>query len=363
MRRLNSVSSLDQWLKAIAATALMGLGSCAPATTYSSSTDLSPQASLPAQTSSLQKLQIVTTFLPITEFTKGVAGERADVTQLLPTTLAPHDFQAKPEDAQKLAKADVLIENGLNLETYLDDLVKNAGKTNLKIIDTSKGIVPITNAAYEGEAKAAFAPAGHDHDGEYNPHIWLDPKRAVQQVETIRDGLIAADPAGHAIYKANAAAYIEKLNQLDAEFARTLQPFAGRTFVTYHDFAAYFAQRYNLKAQFLVGVPEENASPEDVKRVIDTALASNLKMLLTEPQTAGNPFDALAKDLDVKVSSFDSLEVRSQNGLQSDYYFTVMRQNLKHLAAALEGKSQSFLPVKPRVSGVALLPTGSGATH
>lgn len=291
--------------------------------------------------SSQKKMQVVTTFIPITDFTKAVAGDRAQVTQLLPTNVGPHDFQAKPDDARKLAKADVLVENGLGLEAFLDDLVKNAGNANLKVIDSSKGAQTISTAAFEGKSQDRAKQV------ELNPHIWLDPKRAIQQVENIRDGLIAADPTGKTVYTANAAAYIIKLQQLDREFTQKLQPFAGKTFVTYHDFAPYFAQSYNLKAQFLVGIPEENASPADVKRVINSAQNSKLKTLLTEPQAVGNPFSALAKDLNVRIGDFDPMETAGAAGVQPDYYFTVMRQNLTNLEAAFGGRSsQSFLPIQ-----------------
>ena len=302
-------------------------------------------------TSSQKQLQVVTTFIPITDFTKAVAGDRAQVTQLLPTNIGPHDFQAKPDDARKLAKADVLIENGLRMETFLDDLVKNAGNTNLKVIDSSKGIQTISTAALEDKTQDRAKQV------ELNPHIWLDPKRAIQQVENIRDGLITADPSGKTVYTANAAAYIVKLQQLDREFTQKLQPFTGKTFVTYHDFAPYFAQSYNLKAQFLVGIPEENASPADVKRVIDSAKNSKLKTLLTEPQAVGNPFSALAKDLNVQIGIFNPMETAGTEGVQPDYYFTVMRQNLTHLETAFGSRSsQLFLPNQRQSRLFAIVP-------
>jgi zinc/manganese transport system substrate-binding protein len=289
--------------------------------------------------SATKPLQVVTTIIPITDFTKAVAGDRAQVTQLLPANVNPHDFQAKPEDVQKLAHADVLVENGLGLESFLDDLFNNSGKANLKVINSSNGVQTITTAAFAGNKQ------DHTQQIELNPHIWLDPKRAVRQVENIRDGLIAADPAGKAVYAANAAAYIIKLQQLDHEFTHKLQSYAGKTFVTYHDFAPYFAQSYQLKVQFLVGIPEENASPTAVKRVIDAAKSSKLQTLLTEPQVVGNPFSALAKDLHVQVGEFDPMETAIAQGVQPDYYFTVMRQNLAHLQAAFGQKStQSSLP-------------------
>jgi len=335
------------------------LGSCATNTTGSDS----PQAqSSPAA----DELQVVTTFLPVTQFTKAVAGERAEVSQLLPTNVGPHDYQAKPEDARKLGKADVLVKNGLGMEDFLEDLIQNAGNPDLKIIDSSEGVPTIANESLTGDshshgAEEEGAEHGHDH-GEFNPHIWLDPKRAVQQVENIRDGLIAADPGGKAIYTANAAAYIQKLRELDAEATTLLKPYAGKTFVAFHDFAPYFADSYNLQATFLVDVPEGNPSPEDVKRIIDTVEATNLKTLLTEPQAGQDAFAALAKDLNVQVSTFDPMETGGPKALEPDYYLTQMRQNVKALVTAFTGQStQSFLPLwAPQPAAVVPQRVGTG---
>jgi zinc/manganese transport system substrate-binding protein len=292
-----------------------------------------------------QRLKVITTFIPVTNFTKAVAGDRAEVTQLLPTNVGPHDYQAKPEDVQKLARGNVLVKNGLGMEEFLENLLKNAENANLKVIDSSKDIQPIANQEKHDHDHEKTSEAGHNH-GAFNPHIYLDPKRAIKQVENIRDGLITADPEGKTTYNTNATAYIEKLKQLDGEIAQKLQPFAGKTFVTYHDFAPYFAQSYNLKAEFLVDVPEENASPEDVKRVINAAKQSNLKTLLTESQAVGSPFAALAKDLKVKVSTFDPLETSNGEALRPDYYLTTMRQNLQNLESAFSGQTQqSLLPI------------------
>ena len=289
----------------------------------------------------------------MSQFTKAVVGDRAEVTQLLPTNVGPHDYQAKPEDVQKLANADVLVQNGLGMEEFLEDMVKNAENDQLTVIDSSQGIPTIATKTIVGETHEGETHEGETHEteaehehGEFNPHIWLDPKLAIQQVETIRDGLIAVDPEGQEIYTANAAAYIQKLQDLDAETTKRLQPYAGKTFVAFHDFAPYFAQSYNLKATFLVDVPEENPSPDDVKRVMDTVQGTNLKTLLTEPQSGEDAFASLAKDLQVQVSTFDPMETGSAEAIQPDYYLTTMRQNVTTLLTAFTGQSpQSFRPV------------------
>jgi zinc/manganese transport system substrate-binding protein len=342
---LQQSSNRARWISiGLVSVMAIGMGGCA--SSPSSTQSAAPQAqSSPAATK--DELKVVTTFLPITQFTKAVAGDRAEVTQLLPTQIEPHDYQAKPEDIQKLANADVLVENGLEMEEFLDDLVKNSGNSKLSIIDSSQGVPTISTAAIAGHEHEAIenqAEAKHAY-GESNPHIWLDPKRAIRQVENIRDGLIATDPTGKEIYTANAAAYIQKLKALDAETTKMLQPYAEKTFVAFHDFAPYFAQSYRLKVTFLVDVPEGNPAPGDVKRVMDTVKATHLKTLLTEPQEGTDAFSALAKDLKVQISTFDPMETGGSDATEPDYYFTTMRQNVKALVSAFTGQSiQSLLP-------------------
>ncbi len=304
-------------------------------------------------------LQIVTTFLPMTNFTQAIAGDRATVTQLLPLNVTPHDYQAKPQDVRRLAEADVLIENGLALESFLVGLVENADNPDLTVVDASEGIavVPFNKEhSLENEQNNHNHDHNHEHDddpsnhhgdhhdeahdhGEYDPHVWLDPKRAIQQVENIRDALIATDLEGADTYTANAAAYIQKLQTLDSEISEALSAYNGQSFVTYHDFAHYFATGYGLEVIHLVRVPEDNATPADVQRVIQAVKASQLKTLLSEPQQNDSPFAAIAQDLSIQVSVFDPLETSGPEGLNPDYYLTVMGQNLDNLKAAFSQSS------------------------
>ncbi|MEM9815474.1 MAG: zinc ABC transporter substrate-binding protein [Cyanobacteria bacterium P01_D01_bin.6] len=387
----------------------LALGSCssAPSTTSEAETAEAEVAAAPEDA-----LQVVTTFLPVTQFTTAVAGDRAAVVQLLPTNVGPHDYQATPGDVQAIANADVLVQNGLEMEFFLDDMIENAGNAELVIIDSSEGVATLASADDQGhdhgkeaghdqgekeahdhdhdhahdehgdEGEEAHAHAegeerdheeedahahaegeehdhdqadaqGHDH-GEFDPHIWLDPKRAIEQVENIRDGLIAADPEGEAEYTANAEAFIAELQVLDADIAEKLAPFEGGTFVVFHDFAAYFADSYGLQSETLVEVPEDNPSPEDVKRVMDTVQAEGLKTILTEPQAGQESFKAIASDLGVTVSVFDPLETGDAIAIQPDYYLTIMRQNADNLVVGFEGSSQAWLPLWARpLAGVA----------
>jgi zinc/manganese transport system substrate-binding protein len=286
-------------------------------------------------TSSNKAFKVVTTFLPITLFTRAVAGDCATVTALIPPNLGPHDFQAKPGDLTALRQAGVLVKNGLEMESFLDKVVASAENPQLVVIDSSRGVATIESPE-EGGDHGHGHEAGHGHShGEVNPHIWLDPLRAVQQVETIRDGLMKADPSCAEGYKRNAAAYTAELKQLNSEIASQLQPYTGKTFVAFHDFAPYFAQRYGLKADYLVDVPELNPAPADLQRVAAEVKTSQLKALLSEPQEGNRSFNALAKDLGVKVVVFDPMETATEDASRDpSTYLKLMRRNVADLRQA-----------------------------
>lgn len=309
---------------------------------------LLPQATSPRQNAARHqgeptratedKLPVVTTILPITLFTRTVAGDCAGVTPLIPPATSPHAFQARPADLLALRRARVLVINGLGMEGFLERLIRATDNPGLRVIDASGGITPL--------AQDSAAHDGHDH-GEAaagtrtgNPHVWLDPLRAAQQLTTIRDGLIAADPGCAAGYRQRAAAAIAQLRQLDLEIAGQLQPYRGRSFVAFHDVAPYFAARYGLKANFLVDVPELNPSPRDLRRVAALVQRSQLRALLSEPQQGDRSFNALARDLGVRLSLFDPLETAEPGAaLDLSTYLRVMRRNTTDLRQAFSEPS------------------------
>ncbi|NJK90741.1 MAG: zinc ABC transporter solute-binding protein [Blastochloris sp.] len=112
-----------------------------------------------------KKLNIITSFLPLYAHTKSIAGEMADVTMLLDKNTGPHDFAPKPSDIQKLAQADLLIINGLGLDSWAQELAAKTGNAKLRIIDSSKGI-PLLDSPAELE----LTPHQHDHGHHHHHH-------------------------------------------------------------------------------------------------------------------------------------------------------------------------------------------------
>ncbi|MBW4600183.1 MAG: metal ABC transporter substrate-binding protein [Calothrix sp. FI2-JRJ7] len=288
-----------------------------------------PTTATPTKDPGKPKIKAVATFLPMYWFTKAVARDVAEVEILIPPGTEVHDYQATPENVKAIATANVLIKNGLGLEEFLEDTVKNAQNANLKQVDASKGIKVLNEISPVVEPVKGKAH-DHDHSAE-NPHVWLDPVLAKQLLTNIRNALIVADPDNKATYEANAAAYIKQLDDLHNQFQQGLQKTPNCTFITFHDAYPYLAQRYNLKQVAVVEVPEDQLAPSDVQKVVNTVKKYNVKALFNEAGTDNKLLASLSKDLNLTLREISSLEAGDKD---PQSYFTSMKSNLQNLQSA-----------------------------
>lgn len=310
-------------------TLLVSISGCDQANTnQKTSVENSPQVQEASQPSA--KTKVVTTFLPMYLLTKAVAGDAADVEILVPPGTEVHEYQATPDNVKAIATAKILVKNGLGLEEFLDSTVKNAQNAQLVEIDASKGIKPLN----EISLVETTTKAEKDHDHTIgNPHVWLDPVLAKQQVMNILYGLIAADPENKTSYTTNAAAYIQELDKLNSEFQQALQKKTNCTFVTFHDAYPYLAQRYNLKQVAVVQIPEDQLSPTEIQTVVNTVKKYKVKALFSEPGVDNKLLKTLAQDLKLNLRTLDSLEKGEKD---PQYYFKAMRLNLQTLETACQ---------------------------
>ena len=279
-------------------------------------------------TQKIPKIKVVTTFLPVYLFTKAVTGDVADVELLVKPGTEIHEYQGTPSNVKAIATAKILVKNGLGLEEFLTATIKNAGNSQLMEIDASKGIQAINKTSPIDKT----AMGEHDHDHEHqlgNPHVWLDPVLAKQQIINIRDGLIIADPGNKSNYQTNAAAYIQKLDNLNNEFQQTIKQTPNCTFITFHDAFPYLAKRYNIRQLAVVEIPEKQLSPADVQKVVNTVKKYKVKALFSEPGLDNKLLTSISQDLGLTVRTLDSLEAGDTN---PEYYFKAMKTNLESLA-------------------------------
>jgi len=276
----------------------------------------------PAGRGAEEPLPVLATAAPVSLLAREVGAGCTQVEPLVSGFRGSHELPVTPADLARLGRARVLVINGLGLEPELPALLRSVANPSLRLIDSSRGVTP---ALVEGRP---------------DPHIWLDPRRALGQVEAIRDGLVAADPACRARYTANADALRRSLLDLDRELAAQLAPYRGGVVVSPHSFLGSFADRYGLRAEGLVVTPEASPSPGDLRRVLALLAGSGPRALVVESGESGGSIGALGRDLGLEPVPFDPMEggfADSPPATAADRlspYATVQRGNVRRLVAA-----------------------------
>jgi ABC-type Zn uptake system ZnuABC Zn-binding protein ZnuA len=300
-------------------------------------------------------ITIVATTTQVADLTRAVAGDAASVTQLLKPNTSAHSFDPTPADLLALAKADVLVMNGVNLEEWLGGAVQASGFDGVAI-DSSRDVELLgTDADAEQEAHAEHDPHaqdehaddtthddGHDHDHEHvsgDPHIWTSITNAELMAQEIADGLVEADPDHAADYQANAAAYIAKLAELDS-WARTQiekVPAEKRLLVSNHESLGYFVRDYGITYVGSV-VPsfDDNAelSASDIGSLVAAIRATGTTAVYAEASLSPKSAQAIARDAGVRVfTGPDALYVDSLGPRDSDAatYLGAQVHNIRQL--------------------------------
>ena len=179
------------------------------------------------------QVRVAASISVIGDLTEEVAGDRAEVFTIVPAGADVHTFQPSPSDAQEISDAEVVFQNGLGLEEWMEDLVESASGGEARVVELGEGMEtlgegPSEETAHENEEHAAGegheeeSPGADEHAHEHaagNPHLWLDVHNAERYVEKIRDTLIEVDPEGSETYRANAEKYLVELEELDAYVA------------------------------------------------------------------------------------------------------------------------------------------------
>jgi len=279
----------------------------------------------PTRAQEAKSLTIVTSFLPIQSHTAAIAGDKARVFQLLSQEAGPHDFQLKPADVKKVADADLFIINGAGMEGWLEELVRKLGRKKPLVIDASKGA---TLLASPQEIQTGRRDSGYRE----NPHVWLDPLIAQQQVVNILSALRKADSANDNTYTRNAKSYLAQLKQLDADFKTAMDSLPNKNLVTFHDAFPYLARRYGLNyVGYISEFPEKDPTPKQLATLLDKIKTHRVGVLFAEANYAPRLLKRVAAQSGAKVSQLDTLEVGQGHATA---YLDRMRANLAALRAA-----------------------------
>ncbi|MCW2948395.1 MAG: ABC-type metal ion transporter, periplasmic subunit [Actinoallomurus sp.] len=278
-----------------------------------------------------EKLKVVATTTQVADFARNIGGDKVKVTQILKPNVDPHDYEPSPADVQAIAEADVVVENGVHLERWLDQTISSAGFHGT-LVDTSKGV-----AVRRGN--------GTDEQAAGDPHIWQDPKNAEIMSRDIASAFTAKDTKDTATFDANLTAYTGKLDQLDGWITQQINtlPADQRKLVTNHDAFGYYVDRYHLT---FVGsiIPSFDTSAELSGKQLSTLVAkiksTGVKAIFSESSLPPKTAEAIGKQAGVKVEAGESSlygDTLGPAGSAGATYLDMERHNTTTIVTALKG--------------------------
>jgi len=283
--------------------------------------------------SAADKIRVVATIPDLKALTEEVGGKLVDVESLARGTQNAHELEIRPSLMLKLRRADILIENGLELDSWAEVAVQGANNPNIVRgapgrVDVSRGIqvleVPSTRV---DRSMGDVHPLG-------NPHYSLDPGMAPIITQNIADGLGRFAPEHRAEFEKNRQAFLARLDEAMARWARAMEPFKGAKVVVYHPQWIYILSRFGLsQAATLEDRPGIPASPTHLTRVIRQMKDEGIKVIIVEPWNDLKLATRVADEAGAKAVVLASM-VGGVKG--ADSYIAAIDHNVNALVTAMK---------------------------
>ena len=277
------------------------------------------------------RLVIATTVAPITSIVANIAGDRADVTGLVPEGTNSHTYEPKPSVAELLARADVVYVNGLQLEELTADLAQANLKAGAELIELGTRVLPADEWIYD----FSFPKAG----GKPNPHLWTDPLLARRYAEVVAEDLAERDPDNAAYYRSNLTKFDALITELDTAMRTAFATVPTRELLTYHDAYAYFAADYDWRVIGAIQVSDvEEPTPREVADLIDQIRAEQVPAIFGSEVFPSPVLEQIARE--TGTTYIDDLRDDDLPGVPGDLehsWLGLMVFDFRTITAALGG--------------------------
>jgi zinc transport system substrate-binding protein len=246
---------------------------------------------------------------PQADFARRLAGDRVAVHVMVPPGRSPHVYDPTPRQMARLAESRVYFCIGVPFEKRLIERIASINP-RLRVVDTCKGVEYLPMEAehrHEGEEEHAEEHNdAHAHEGERDPHVWLDPRRVKIIGRNMADALRELDPANAAQYGRNLARFEADLDATYARVSAVLRPFRGAHFMVFHPAYGYFADAFGLE-QLVVEVEGKEPSARQLTRIIAEARRRRVKVIFVQPQFSRRTAEAIASAVGAAVVPLDPL--------------------------------------------------------
>ncbi|MGG6309737.1 metal ABC transporter solute-binding protein, Zn/Mn family [Paenibacillus macerans] len=295
------------------------------------------------------KVNVVTSFYPIYEFSKAIGGEDANVINLLPTGVEPHDWTPRSQDILNTSKAQLFLYNGAGLEGWVPNFLKGLGDgAAVKTVEVSQGISLIEAEGDDGHGHGEGAEANEEAHAEGNaesaddhhldPHTWVSPKSAMVMAENIKNSYIEVDPEHQADYEARFETLIGQLQALDAKFTEELAALPNKEIVVSHQAFGYLCRDYGLTQHAIMGLsPEAEPRAQDLVALSQVVKDEGIRYIFFEELVSDKLAKTLASEASVETLVLNPVEgLTEAQAKAGDNYFTLMEKNLQNLILALQ---------------------------
>lgn len=283
----------------------------------------------PDRTARPDGIVVVATSFPLYDMAKNIGGDAAVVTLLLPPGVEAHSFDPKPGDIAKLSTADIFVYTGKYMEPWAADVVKSAGSKKLLVVDASSGVRMIAPVMRDADEPA----------GAPDPHIWLDFSNAQSMVSTIKAAFIARDKVHADQYERAAAAYADKLADLDARYKTTLARCKRRELVYGGHYAfGYLAARYELRYHAAQGLsPDAEPTARELAALVDQIRNSGIRYIFYEELTSPKIAETLARETKTGMLLLNAgHNLARDEFVRGTTFLELMTKNLENLKTGLE---------------------------
>ena len=290
---------------------------------------------LPAGWSAAQeRLDVVVTTGMIADAVTQVGGDLVAVRSLMGPGVDPHAYRQTRTDITAMAKADLVLWNGLYLEAQMEDFLLHLGE--------DKAVVAVAGSVPEN-----LLIGSEDYEGRHDPHLWMNPNLWSRVVVNIRDALIEAHPEGRETYAANADAYLGKMVELARYASDVLSsvPVESRMVLSSHDAFNYFGNAYGFDVVGIQGISTESeAGLQRIAELVALLVERDIRAVFVETSVSDRNIRALiegaaAKGHEVVIGGELFSDAMGEPGTYEGTYIGMIDHNATTIAEALGGRA------------------------
>jgi zinc transport system substrate-binding protein len=292
------------------------------------------------------KVNIVTTFYPIYEFTQEIGGDDINAINLLPVGVEPHDWTPRSQDIINTSKAQLFLYNGAGLEGWVPNFLKGLDSSSkVEAVEVSKGIDLIMTDEEDGHDHGGSSEEDADHSSHASgdslhtdPHTWVSPKSAMIMARNIKESLQSVDPEHKDGYEDRYNKLAERLQALDSKFEQELSKLPNHKIVVSHQAFSYLARDYKLEQHAIMGLsPDAEPRGQDLVKLAKMVKEENIRYIFFEELVSDKLAKTLAAEAGVSTMVLNPVEgLTAEQEKNGDNYFTLMEKNLQNLIMALQ---------------------------